>query len=259
MLFMCIFFLSSFLIIKQHFVFANVPVVFNETSSKQRNSEENRNLNVSQIIERSLVPKNDSSMLLNETKPIRFDDFKPSPQFGYGYDENEKSRTASFNSNWMVNEWKGNPNRQENIYEQSPKNQIKFPVTVERPYIFENNNENFPPVSNSIDFTHNQTPYKPSIKPQENIWKKIFGFTGFENKQKSFYESYPEQPFYNNYEHHEHEHEPPREYHHDVGHYGGGISPFKKILKVLATIIPIGLFISALTPTIITVSTVNDT
>ncbi|XP_066245136.1 uncharacterized protein [Euwallacea similis] len=43
-------------------------------------------------------------------------------------------------------------------------------------------------------------------------------------------------------------------------HGGGrGASSWKKILKVLATFIPIGLLISALTPTVITVTNVNDT
>ncbi|XP_066145790.1 uncharacterized protein [Euwallacea fornicatus] len=47
-----------------------------------------------------------------------------------------------------------------------------------------------------------------------------------------------------------------RQYSHVGGH---GASSWKKILKVLATFIPIGLLISALTPTVITVTNVNDT
>lgn len=41
--------------------------------------------------------------------------------------------------------------------------------------------------------------------------------------------------------------------------YGGGYNPWKKILKLFATFIPIGLLISALTPTVINISNVNDT
>ncbi|XP_044749390.1 uncharacterized protein LOC123310080 [Coccinella septempunctata] len=51
-----------------------------------------------------------------------------------------------------------------------------------------------------------------------------------------------------------------------VGHHGGHDypakkydSPWKKIIKILAAFIPIGLLISALTPTIITISPVNNT
>lgn len=42
------------------------------------------------------------------------------------------------------------------------------------------------------------------------------------------------------------------------GGYGMS-SSWKKILKLLATFIPIGLLISALTPTVLTVTNVNDT
>nr|CAI5827170.1 unnamed protein product [Callosobruchus analis] len=52
--------------------------------------------------------------------------------------------------------------------------------------------------------------------------------------------------------------------HEGYGGYGkfgsiGHISPWKKIIKFLAAIIPIGLFLSALTPTVIHVQSVNDT
>ncbi|CAG9762509.1 unnamed protein product [Ceutorhynchus assimilis] len=41
--------------------------------------------------------------------------------------------------------------------------------------------------------------------------------------------------------------------------YSGGYNPWKKILKLFATFIPIGLLISALTPTVITVTPTNNT
>lgn len=48
----------------------------------------------------------------------------------------------------------------------------------------------------------------------------------------------------------------------DYGSYGGfksGVSPWKKVIKFLAAVIPIGLFLSALAPTVIQVQSVNDT
>ncbi|KAL1506037.1 hypothetical protein ABEB36_005472 [Hypothenemus hampei] len=70
----------------------------------------------------------------------------------------------------------------------------------------------------------------------------------------------PRSPYYSNqktYETHYNLMEKPsyEVYHHNPFQ---DMSPWKKILKLLATFIPIGLLISALTPTVITVTNVND-
>uniref|UniRef100_A0A6P7GH42 Uncharacterized protein LOC114342529 n=1 Tax=Diabrotica virgifera virgifera TaxID=50390 RepID=A0A6P7GH42_DIAVI len=136
-----------------------------------------------------------------------------------------------------------------------------------------------------------QVPPPPQIYPQRQpeggMWQKFLSFAGLDKKfpvssPKSFYSdhgSYPGNQLDhsvfpgeyldphsfnegNKFDHSYHGYSyGPKEPHHSIEpHHGdGGISPFKKILKVLAAIIPIGLFLSALTPTIITVSSANDT
>nr|CAH7742587.1 unnamed protein product [Callosobruchus chinensis] len=175
---------------------------------------------------------------------------------------------------------------------------IKFPSSGERPYRFESIYGDPAPVL-TTERSHFDRPVKPEMIPPRSprpttgiggFWNKLMGTEDTSSKdehgpmQKTFYD-------YNLMEKPQPYVVPYKEYdapaygvtgHSGYGGYGGGygggyaehegygggygkfgsighISPWKKIIKFLAAIIPIGLFLSALTPTVIHVQSVNDT
>lgn len=142
---------------------------------------------------------------------------------------------------------------------------MKFPSPAvnENPYKFDDESKNyhsavnFPVPTDSFAFNKPvETPHRNINKPHPGLWHKLMGSVSNENKntvaaQKTFldYNLMEKPPHYNT---------PVKEHETGISSYGSS-NPLKKIIKLLTAIIPIGLFISALTPTVITVTSVNDT
>ncbi|CAG9859706.1 unnamed protein product [Phyllotreta striolata] len=236
MLVLCLLLLSPSLSTQENTTVLNVS---NETISEE-------STNSSPVFRNESI---DSSTVVNQSKPLLFNDFKPSPQLNSAFqlfEETGKSRTSFIADNWHSNEW--------GDHSKTPS-KVKFPSTssAERPYKFDTGVPMITQITNSIDYPFNQTP-SPQGRPQDSLWKKIFGFAGPNSKQKTFYDNDEEEPPpYHNYYQQEYHHHQPMQY------YRNKISPIKKIFKILATIIPIGFLLSALTPTLVTITPVNTT
>lgn len=189
------------------------------------------------------------------------------------WDEKATTPIPWSNNQGLGNSWYENPRRQ-NPWGETNSNpateqpwisRVKFPSPPvhENPYKFVSNDDNLnsylPPVSfpTTESFSFNrpvETPNRNVNKPSQGFWQKLMGTTVNKNAvavQKTFLD-------YNLMEKPPHYGTPDKEYETGMSPYGSP-NPWKKIIKLLTAIIPIGLFISALTPTVITVTSVNDT
>ncbi|XP_057669821.1 uncharacterized protein LOC130902039 [Diorhabda carinulata] len=211
------------------FIIQTVNSEQNETTSTTNNNTNQK------VTERKITVTNQTS---NEVR--KFDVFKPSVQISGNLYTNQQSKTIDLPP---IDDWSSWNKKYDETSIQTPwrYSKIKFPNE-------ETNYQTYPSIN-------------PTVKPQ-SMWNKFMSFTGLNNpSSKSFYNDHLEPNTYiyhgNNLEHHPHY--IPKEHYHPVEPYGGSISPWKKILKVLATIVPLGLLLGALTPTIITVTPTNET
>ncbi|XP_074039324.1 uncharacterized protein [Leptinotarsa decemlineata] len=172
---------------------------------------------------------------------------------------------------WEQNVWTENP--QQNVLPGKTTidtGKVKFPITGhDRPYQFVTVVENVPLLDYSVTteslpiINHRKIKFKNPLEPTSSFWGKLLGYGNAKDKvpeplQKTFYDyNSLEKPLQLN------TYEIPKEHTYNVDQYEPygryAVNPWKKVIKFLATIIPIGLFISALTPTVITVSSANDT
>lgn len=200
---------------------------------------------------------------------------------GYSVNSWDEKPTATVpwsNYQSFQNSWYENPRRQNSWGEINVKpnpnpttgqpwvSRVKFPSSAanEDPYKFVSNdnklNSYLPPVSfptTTESFSFNkpvETPNRNIGKPSPAFWQKLMGNGVNKNAvaiQKTFldYNIMEKPPQYGT---------PDKEYEAGISPHGSP-NPWKKIIKLLTAIIPIGLFISALTPTVISVTSVNDT
>ncbi|KAJ8951005.1 hypothetical protein NQ318_006389 [Aromia moschata] len=160
------------------------------------------------------------------------------------------------------NSWPSKPT----TTQQTWVSRVKFPSTShgstnENPYEFVTNNNkisnhpsaNFPPTTEGFAFNKPVVNSNKKAKPTSWFWNTFMGQGTNEKKgpepiQKTFYD-------YNLLE------KPPQYGYSKEPEYGlsSGPNPWHKVAKLLTAIIPIGLLISAFTPTVVTITSVNDT
>ncbi|KAG5897159.1 hypothetical protein JTB14_020888 [Gonioctena quinquepunctata] len=196
----------------------------------------------------------------------------------------------SIQSPWEQNAWTENP--QGNIIQEKPPSgtgRVKFPVaennrpntyhgegksyTIPRhegPYKFLPHDQNLPSYDNPVttdSFAFNKPVEIPKNHqaPTQSFWASLLGYGGAKTQapvaepiQKTFFDyNLLEKPVHHSYYGYPKDYGSGLENHELMDGYAA--NPWKKVIKFLATIIPIGLIISAFTPTVITVSTTNDT
>lgn len=238
-------------------------------NATQKLNETSQNITIktqssqTQQIERSVPPE--VKINTNETKKELFTNFRPSPPLEPFYEFNKSpvapvypdpKHVSYFQSEDFASLNKDNWNMARRVTTDQPwTTHVKFPTTdvADRPYSFTNTAQL--PSSNYLPST------KPSFafnKPVE-IPKKGFGSVA----KVPAWEKHGNRPYGGEYNLLE---RPPAYTHHLQKTYeSGGLSegykgnPWKKIIKFLTAFIPISLLISALTPTVITVTAVNET
>ncbi|KAJ8969393.1 hypothetical protein NQ314_001792 [Rhamnusium bicolor] len=176
--------------------------------------------------------------------------------------ENPREHNSWFKKHTIT----GNPWVDKTTTEQAWVSRIKFPQSSyasvnERPYKFITNNAklptyaavSFPVTTEGFSFNKPVETSNKNSKPTEGFWEKLMGYGV--NKNGSPKPAQKTSLDYNLLEKPPHL-IPHKEYQHGVSNEA---NPWKKITKLLTAVIPIGLLISALTPTVITVTSLNDT
>ncbi|XP_023310729.1 uncharacterized protein LOC111691716 [Anoplophora glabripennis] len=176
------------------------------------------------------------------------------------------SNNQGFQNSWFESPKKFNTNPTTTAQPWFTRVKFPSPAVNENPYTFVGNEGGLksyhPPVSfatTTEGFAFNKpvdTSTRNFNKPSPGLWQKLMGSVSNVDKnavavQKTFLD-------YNLMEKPSHYNTPVKEHDTGISSYGSS-SSLKKIIKLLTAIIPIGLFISALTPTVITVTSVNDT
>lgn len=205
-----------------------------------------------QQIERTAIPSANFSSSEKKT----FGDFRPSPQLDIGYEYNKYPVPPAFpEAKHLGNEVKVPTayeyfnERYQTTTEYPWTSKVKFPVDnhKDRPYKFYTEDEEPPSfsVKNSYgfpakheEFSFNKpVPITPKVKPGV--------FAKYPPQHKNYGYNLMERP------------SPPHKGHgYEMSHYDNA---WKKIIKILTAFIPIGLIISALTPTVITITNATDT